>query len=117
MDEDSEVPFGHVTSISVLRSYRRLGIATKLLRASENSLIECYGAEYVTLHVRESNKPALHLYGVTMGYEKKSLEKKYYADGENAFVMQHNLTVKNLFDPTLSSPILDEWKPKHPAKE
>ncbi|KAL7718534.1 N-terminal acetyltransferase complex ard1 subunit [Entamoeba marina] len=114
MDEESQIPFGHITSISVLRSYRRLGIATKLLRAAENSMIECYGAEYVTLHVRESNQPALHLYEISMGFKRMSVEKQYYADGENAIVMQHNLTVKNMFNKDLSSPILDEWKPKHP---
>jgi len=28
---EGEVPHGHVTSISVLRSYRRLGLAKKLM--------------------------------------------------------------------------------------
>jgi len=30
------VPHGHITSISVLRDYRKLGIATKLMRASHH---------------------------------------------------------------------------------
>ena len=36
-DEDekgAKIPHGHITSISVLREYRKLGIATKLMRAS-----------------------------------------------------------------------------------
>ena len=36
-DENTEKPVGshgHITSISVLRSYRKLGLATKLMRAS-----------------------------------------------------------------------------------
>jgi len=35
-DEDPEdgVPAGHVTSISVLRSHRRLGLANKLMKLS-----------------------------------------------------------------------------------
>lgn len=33
-EENTEVPSGHVTSISVLRSYRRLGLAAKLMRQS-----------------------------------------------------------------------------------
>ncbi|BFU24737.1 acetyltransferase, GNAT family protein [Entamoeba histolytica HM-1:IMSS-B] len=113
MDEDSTTPFGHITSISVLRSYRRLGIATKLLRAAENSMIECFGAEYVTLHVRESNKPARHLYEVTMGYKQHSVDKKYYNDGEDAIVMRHYLNVSNLSNPDASSDLLDVWKSKH----
>ena len=37
IDNDTTNPnvvHGHITSISVLRSYRKLGIATKLMRAS-----------------------------------------------------------------------------------
>ena len=30
-EEDAEVPHGHVTSLAVLRSHRKLGLATKLL--------------------------------------------------------------------------------------
>ncbi|ELP94010.1 acetyltransferase complex ard1 subunit, putative [Entamoeba invadens IP1] len=115
MDEDSKIPFAHVTSISVLRTYRRLGVATKLLRSAENAMIEGYSAEYVTLHVRESNVAAIHLYQNTMGFVKMSTEKKYYADGENAYVMQHNLTVDNLFNKDESSVTLDDWKNKHPS--
>ena len=34
-DEDkSSITHGHITSISVLREYRKLGIATKLMRAA-----------------------------------------------------------------------------------
>ncbi len=31
------IPHGHVTSISVLRSYRRLGLANKLMKQSRES--------------------------------------------------------------------------------
>lgn len=38
MEEDpSEEPHGHVTSISVLRDYRRLGLANKLMQLSRES--------------------------------------------------------------------------------
>ena len=33
-EEPSDVPSGHVTSISVLRPYRRLGLANKLMKQS-----------------------------------------------------------------------------------
>ena len=33
-EENTEIPAGHVTSISVLRTYRRLGLAAKLMRQS-----------------------------------------------------------------------------------
>ena len=32
------VPHGHITSISVLRDYRKLGIATKLMRAAHHQM-------------------------------------------------------------------------------
>ena len=32
--KEGDVPHGHITSISVLRDYRKLGIATKLMRAT-----------------------------------------------------------------------------------
>ena len=30
---------------------------------------ECFDAEYVSLHVRKSNRAAIHLYTQTLGYE------------------------------------------------
>ena len=33
-NKDDFVPHGHITSISVLRDYRKLGLATKLMRAT-----------------------------------------------------------------------------------
>ncbi len=33
-DEPSPEPHGHITSLSVMRSYRRLGLAEKLMRQS-----------------------------------------------------------------------------------
>jgi peptide alpha-N-acetyltransferase len=37
--KDGEEPHGHVTSISVLRPYRRLGLAKKLMVQSRTSII------------------------------------------------------------------------------
>jgi ribosomal protein S18 acetylase RimI-like enzyme len=41
--------------------------------------------------VRLSNEPAVHLY-VFSGYQKISIWKKYYQDGEDALVMEKQLT-------------------------
>ena len=51
-----------VTSISVLRTYRRLGIATKLMHAAEESLKEVYDAAYLSLNVRVTNRAAVTMY-------------------------------------------------------
>ncbi len=103
---EGEEPHGHVTSISVLRSYRRLGLAKRLmiqsrkLRSSspantplpfmpaamqhgscrcfvEEAMAIVYKAAYVSLHVRKSNRAALGLYRDTLGFTVKDIEKGY----------------------------------------
>ena len=97
MGENDE-PHGHVTSISVLRSYRRLGLAKRLMVQSRMSCVDLsipfsgsetytlyseeamatiYRASYVSLHVRKSNRAALSLYKDTLGFTVKDIEKKY----------------------------------------
>ena len=55
-------------------------------------MVECFGAKYVSLHVRVSNKAALHLYQNTLQFENDKIEPKYYADGEDAYSMRKDLT-------------------------
>merc|ERR1711990_1329128 len=88
MEEDVEVPHGHITSLAVLRSHRKLGLATKLMRASQSSMVETFEAKHVSLHVRKSNMGALHLYRNTLGYAVKDVAKAYYADSEDAYEME-----------------------------
>jgi peptide alpha-N-acetyltransferase len=94
MEEDESQPkHGHITSLSVLRTHRKRGIATALMRRSQLEMEEVFGAEYVSLHVRKSNRAAFHLYSVTLAYEVHEVEAKYYADGEDAYSMR--CTFKN----------------------
>lgn len=51
-------------------------------------LAQVFDAEYVSLHVRRSNRAALHLYKQTLGYEVNDIEAKYYADNEDAYDMR-----------------------------
>lgn len=88
--EDS-LPAAHVTSVSVMRSYRKLGIAAALLRQCLRSMRESYGAESVSLHVRKSNSAALHLYKETLQFEVLKIDEGYYADGEDAYSMMKKL--------------------------
>lgn len=55
-------------------------------------MVETFGAHYVSLHVRESNQAAIHLYEKTLGFRREKVEPKYYADGEDAFGMKLDLT-------------------------
>eukprot|EP00656_Telonema_subtile_P052425 TRINITY_DN7309_c0_g1_i1.p1 TRINITY_DN7309_c0_g1~~TRINITY_DN7309_c0_g1_i1.p1 ORF type:complete len:242 (-),score=96.37 TRINITY_DN7309_c0_g1_i1:263-988(-) len=91
MEEDAEVPHGHVTSLAVLRSHRKLGLATKLMRAAQRSMVEAFGGKHCSLHVRRSNMGAIHLYTKTLGYDSKDIAKEYYADKEDAYEMELDL--------------------------
>ncbi|KAB5595304.1 N-terminal acetyltransferase A complex catalytic subunit ard1 [Ceratobasidium theobromae] len=94
MEEDrkeGEEPHGHVTSISVLRTYRRLGLAKKLMMQSQEAMATVYRAKHVSLHVRKSNRAAIGLYRDTLGFEVAGIEEKYYADGEDAYAMRLSL--------------------------
>nr|GAT53159.1 predicted protein [Mycena chlorophos] len=82
---------GHVNSISVLRSYRRLGLAKKLMLLSQDAMATIYKAHYVSLHVRKSNKAAIALYQDALGFEVAKVEAKYYGDGEDALSMRLDL--------------------------
>ncbi len=56
-------------------------------------MVECFGAHYVSLHVRMSNVAALHLYRDTLKFKVEKVEAKYYADGEDAYNMKQELQV------------------------
>ncbi|XP_036762341.1 N-alpha-acetyltransferase 11 [Manis pentadactyla] len=91
-EEPGGVPYGHITSLAVKRSYRRLGLAQKLVEQASRAMIENFSAKYMTLHVRKSNRAALHLYSNTLNFQVSEEELKYYADGENAYVMKRDLS-------------------------
>jgi len=55
-------------------------------------MVELFSAKYISLHVRETNFAAFHLYSQTLKFEVKGMEAKYYADGENAHDMRKTLT-------------------------
>lgn len=58
------------------------------MRRSQKEMEEVFEAEYVSLHVRKSNRAAFHLYSVTLQYVVNDVEKGYYADGEDAYDMR-----------------------------
>lgn len=58
------------------------------MRRSQKEMQDVFQAEYVSLHVRKSNRAAFHLYSVTLNYQVNDVEKGYYADGEDAYDMR-----------------------------
>ncbi|KAL2204150.1 acyl-CoA N-acyltransferase, partial [Sarocladium strictum] len=100
------IPHGHITSLSVMRTHRKLGIAEKLMRQSQLAMVEAFGAKYVSLHVRVSNAAARHLYETTLGFQNEKVESKYYADGEDAFSMRLDLAeIKKAADAAIAQSI------------
>ena len=94
MEEEAEDdPHGHITSLAVKRSHRRLGLAQKLMDQTARAMVETFNAKYVSLHVRKSNRAALNLYKMALKFEVSEIEPKYYADGEDAYAMKRNLVV------------------------
>merc|ERR1712137_521841 len=91
MEDGAQIPHGHITSLAVMRSHRKLGLATKLMKQSQRTMKETYNAEYVSLHVRKSNRAAIGLYSDTLGFKNTGIEEKYYADHEDAYEMKKSL--------------------------
>lgn len=87
MDEDIPTN-GHITSLSVMRTHRRLGLAEKLMKQASRAMKEYYGGKSVSLHVRCSNEAAIGLYTGRLGFEREKIETGYYADGEDAHCMK-----------------------------
>ncbi len=79
----------HITSIAVDPNHRRKGIGKRLLlnaliAAKKMYLLSC------SLHVRVSNEAAINLYE-SLNFNKIRVKEKYYADGENAYLMRRQL--------------------------
>lgn len=87
-EEDVDDIHGHITSLAVLRSYRKMGIAAMLMGTAHFAMKETFAARYSSLHVRKSNEAAKHLYTKKLGYDINAIEAKYYADAEDAYDMR-----------------------------
>jgi peptide alpha-N-acetyltransferase len=75
-------------------------------------MVETFGAQYVSLHVRVSNNAALRLYRDTLGFKNEKVEAKYYADGEDAYSMKLDLGfVREQVMDELDEGDLDEGEP------
>jgi len=120
MEEDSAEVHGHITSLAVLRSHRKLGLASKLMRASMVAMEETFGAEHVSLHVRVTNRAAFTLYSQSLGFDIHDTESKYYADNEDAYNMRKMFAtgLKKQSDAKGKKKEKDaELKDKEPAKD
>lgn len=80
---------GHVISIAVHPSFRRMGVAEKLLNELLKRMRE-KGARAVRLEVKVSNEPAMNLYK-KLGFRTVGVINNYYPNGEDAYIMTVDL--------------------------
>ncbi len=81
---------GEILNIATLKSFRKMGIAKKLMAKMEEE-IKLRGGERIMLEVRQSNQGAKNLY-TALGFEITGNRKNYYKNPtENAILMEKSL--------------------------
>ncbi|MBQ0099669.1 MAG: ribosomal protein S18-alanine N-acetyltransferase [Firmicutes bacterium] len=78
-----------IETVCVDKLYRKQGIGTELILRAERFLKE-KNINKIFLEVRNSNDQAINLY-IKSGFNKISIRKKYYSDGEDAIIMQKEI--------------------------
>lgn len=80
----------HISTIAVHPDWRGRGLGELLLLTAIEKTLE-RGVRMMSLEVRPSNKTAQRLYQ-KYGFQFKSVQYGYYRDGENALLMEANLS-------------------------
>ncbi len=81
---ERNTPVGHILTIDVALTYRKRGIAQKLLQGIEKIFRE-RGLRAVHLEVREDNIAALRLYQ-KLGYKKITKLENYYGNAHGIYL-------------------------------
>ena len=77
---------GYLLSVAVRPKSRKKGIAALLIEFLENKCKE-KGYKKLILDVRMDNEKAINIY-IKLGLKKVGIKLGYYADGENALIME-----------------------------
>ncbi|KAI3859877.1 hypothetical protein MKW92_038194 [Papaver armeniacum] len=85
---------GYISYLGVHPTGRKQGIAKKLMTAAEKALVQEYGSEYVSVHVRRSSVAAINLFTEKLGYQTQKTAAEFYDNGEDAYVMRKQLQPK-----------------------
>jgi ribosomal-protein-alanine N-acetyltransferase len=86
VEEDSV--FGHIVTVNVATSFRRKGIATKLLNGTQ-TILKTRGIKQIRLEVRHNNSAAIKLYQ-HLGFKEIAKLEGYYGK-EHGLYLQKNL--------------------------
>lgn len=79
----------HITNIAIDGENQRQGIGSELMERLENIAIK-KGCRYAYLEVRTNNNAAINFYK-HLGYNILYIQKYYYIDGDDAYVMDKEL--------------------------
>ena len=80
---------GHIITVDVLRGYRGRGLGRKLMLRCHQRLRQL-NARVIRLETAVSNRRARSLYQ-SLGYTCLERARRYYADGQDAWVMEKKL--------------------------
>jgi ribosomal-protein-alanine N-acetyltransferase len=80
---------GHVVSVAVMPDFRCQGVGSALVTEALEGM-KSYGAKQSYLEVRVTNDDAVRLYK-KLGFKITRTIQRYYADGESAYVMSHEV--------------------------
>ncbi len=81
--------FADIESVVTKLEFRRKGVADLLIKSALES-IKQQNLSSVLLEVRAGNLPAINLY-LKQGFNKISVRKGYYLDGEDAIILKKEL--------------------------
>ncbi len=81
---------GHIISIAVTPEHRKKGVASAMIKEALQAMATHEKAKECYLEVRMGNTPATSLYR-KMGFEIKKTARRYYSDGEDAYIMNKKL--------------------------
>ena len=81
---ENDTLYGHIITVNVAPTYRRKGIASKMLQETE-AILKGKGITECHLEVREDNSAALKLYQKS-GYQKIGRLEKYYANKHGLYL-------------------------------
>ena len=84
---ENDTLFGHIITVNVAPSYRRKGIARKLLEEIED-IFKQKGIGECHLEVREDNNAALKLYQ-SLGYQKIGKLERYYGKTHGLYLKKN----------------------------
>lgn len=79
----------HITNIAIAGEHQRRGIGSKLMHTLE-AIAHERGCNRAYLEVRITNKAAIQMYR-KLGYKIDHVQKLYYMDGDDAYVMVKEL--------------------------